>query len=389
MTIATTTLDHKDYLQEVNKNLAKNLDYLLKAKGFTQNSFVAAMEDRGVRWQQGTLSNIIRHPEKSHLSIAVVKMASIILGVSIDTLFLEHEKLIAQRQEDTPYRHATLSFVSDYYGGEPFVIDVKNRIFKGVLGKYYCYFKPTISIQKEEGPILCELEIVNNEGIPYVEFALHTNRVHELGEEHENNAPETEYVKSYTGYLVNSPSLNCFYCALKGTNIDELCFLVFGTIPLNGKKLDCAIAEVLTVSAGTAKVPTSHRMLISREKISPEHYDLFMPLLLMNDSTINVEKKKLDAFQKNASEKERMVIDDLVSKKAHQKEMYIFPELQVTANGMTYEMRREEISVLVAKLRAISNAHRYNKVSKTADSHIHNALASVGYYEHRIIEIQV
>lgn len=106
------------------------------------------------------------------------------------------------------------------------------------------------------------------------------------------------YCKNYSGLMFGSLSTKTWYAFMKSdTDMDnkiaEFCTLVFGDITFNQQN-DCIVGVANTSSAGTKRLPTAHRIMLTRKAIDEEHLLKFYSSLLMNTSNITFAQKEIE-----------------------------------------------------------------------------------------------
>ena len=308
---------------------------------------------------------------KQRFTVETLVLVAEVLNYSIDELLLTElpESKVSNKEEEFVRDNAIRHLFSD----EHLLTDPIYENFQSVMGKYYCYFWPTAS--ENVNPHVGEMEFVQKGDICKAYFTLHTGR--------QVNMDGDEYTKKYEGILTMAKSVEACFCVLRGTQnvtTGELCFLAFRCFHFNKLRLFCAIAEAVTISAGGGKrVPTAHRMLLCRNEIQPEHFEIIMPLLNMNTSRFIIPTADLsDLSDFSGSEKE--ILGILASTRVEQS-VWCFTEKEIRGFAQRIGLNDEERAMFISKLRKRAKSERYNKASTEANDIIWKVLNACGYSE--------
>lgn len=168
-----------------------------------------------------------------------------------------------------------------------FICNCQNQAFHGYLGRYNMYFVSTNPYENK--CIHGDLRIFESRKVCQVELQLETEE-------------EEENFKFYRGYMLISELQQAAYIILFSEDLGEMNFLSFPYKPIltPKRRLECTMALAVTVSSGiSTRVPTAHRIFLSREKIFAEKEELIRGQLLMNKSLIRISKKNFEELKKN------------------------------------------------------------------------------------------
>lgn len=114
---------------------------------------------------------------------------------------------------------------------------------------------------------------------------------------------EQNYIKHYTGKFFINHHFDTCYIILCDNRWQEVCMLIAPWFKPTIRQNKFLTPLVLTTSAGENKRPTVHRMLISREILEGELFELAKTQLLLNTDSIQITATKL-AELKNVIEAE-------------------------------------------------------------------------------------
>lgn len=352
---------------EYAKIIAENLKKLIEATDYSQNSLSLKLKELGLDVNQGTISKYINGLSNVQLSV-IIKLCDI-FQISISDLadqnFEYNNYSITTNKTYSEKDNARNSGLIIPNLGKKFITNPQDEDFRGYLQKYYCYFFPTLSQEKEI--LIGELEL--SEGLSYCEatLSLKTNK------KRNGNA----VYKYYTGCAIISKAVEAFYIILSSPKEGEICIINLRHFFIRHQDLDCRMAEVITNGAGERHFPTVHRMLLSRESIKKEHLQYLIPHLHLNSSDIHIKKEDLEKLKKE-SKTYKDLIEHLLYK-ITPIEIYDFKEDYVISNAKQF-LSKDETRQFLSIIRNNSYKTRYNKVSNKVDEIVRELLISLGYY---------
>lgn len=355
----TNILSLTDYKRKINSRISRNLNILLEKEGYSQNKFCHLLRQHGVEVNQGTINKYLKKPEENIIPIAIAIKTCEIFGISLESFLKKDMATINPNVEEFEIQNLKEN-------RSEFVTDINDRAFNGYKGEYWCYFYPTLSGEKNH--LKAKLIITDENPDFTIKIILHV--------------PNKKEDKIYQGKIIFSKVMYNCYCILKSDKLSEYVFLIFRHIYLNDAKLDCRMAEVLTVCAGESSYPTVHRLFFSREEISSEHQQIIMPLLKLNSSDIMISQEAMEKLQEQKCFPTG-ILEDLM-KQYKPQTFYTFREDDFKSIVRAHLSKTEwsYIREYIAKMREKSFSYKFNKVSKKLDDNIRNLLISLGYYIH-------
>lgn len=326
--------------EELINRIAANLQYCLEKRGMSQEKLREEIkEKRGYEISQPYMSRIMHGNFNQIPAMPLVTICEA-LDVDIQKVFwenLDENKILELENKE---KESKLVFAS------------KKDEFEKYLGKYHCYFYPTISDETREEILYGILEFYLDKQTKecVAEFVLFTK--------------EDYGAKKYTGRLILSTSYNCCYCYLVNQAFGEVSFLTFEGFSSNSRALSCRMAAVLTPSAGGTRDATCHRMFMSAKKLSQKGISVVAPHLKMNTAEIFITESNLKEFfeEMNVPDKFQHAISCLT-----EPEMYYALREEHFFGFGTKNMPGYNKNLFVTKLRDKSVAANYHKIGKKVD----------------------
>lgn len=343
--------------KELNERIHRNIDFLIaKDENYNQADFLRFCEKTyGVELRQGNLSNLLNNKKDGNIHVLVLYLISQYFG--IDMIRLIEEDLTACEQ------NVNLMSKKNSLPQKNIRFNITDDIRNFYCGDYHCYFYPTKS---DEDKIICgkvKIKEDTKEQSCCVSIEIDTNQMI-AG----TNEP---YIKVYDGILFYSKKLKICYCIVQNEELGECNFIAFRYHKLNNTRYRGGMAAVLTTSAGSDNVPTMHRMVISRDELDDNKLNYIKGNLLLNYSDIIVEERAFEEIIQTLD------IDEDVKERLRQnseKKTYYEISERFLRSIKRESLKDLEPVELVAQLRAVSTALRYNKVSKKLDENIMNLL---------------
>ena len=264
-------LSKEEFLERVRKRIVNIMD----SNGLSQAYVLAQAQEQGYTLRQSTLSKIIS--DGSSMSLSNIVQISNILNLDLNDLLSESENLDVRLRAP----------ISSGQNNMRLIFDPKTQDMKPYLGEYYAYFFSTVSSEDKilMGKLVFEASLDKKRTL--ASFSFETGKM---------NAENKPIKKEYKGELFLSPAMSAAYCALKSEEIGEISYLIFNYKYINYEKLECKVLLSLTSSAGSNRVPTVHRMIITRKEIPIEELDLLRGQLYLNDSEILISESSLERF---------------------------------------------------------------------------------------------
>lgn len=355
-------LSERDAKRQMNRKIIRNINFLMsrseQGKKYSQRGFVQfCLNTYGDKISQGNLSKLL-NSDSGNVHPLILYYMSQYLGVDMKTL-VEDDLSVSEEIIDL-FSNQTRDAQKNI------IYKLPDEVFNFYCGEYSCYFYPTKSDENEiiQGKLKIEKDWENNYCHVFIEINTNSNI----------EGTDEPYIKKYEGHMFMSMKLKICYCIVHNDELGECNFISFRYLGLNNTKYQGGMAAVLTTSAGSDNVPTMHRMLISRKEINDEMLEQFKGNLLLNYSNIIVEEEQFENVMLQFEFGED-VINNLINN-LERKTYYIIREgfFHSTKNEKLTNINRLE---LVAQLRAVSSALRYNKISKKLDENIVKLLSAI------------
>ncbi len=261
-------------------------------------------------------------------------------------------------------------FVSDYVPyREEFMCDRSNKLlskaeneaFGTYFGDYYIYFNTTT--EQEDKVQGGKMSIFKEKaGYCKVELLINTGAYRDT----------KEIVKKYEGRMFITTRLSGAYIVLKNDAIGELCFMTMRHRAFTVKQLECRLALCLTIGAGENKLPTVHRMLISRRKLSDEQVEAIRPYFDLSGNLIRIEKSKAIGLVENLNSEEEKAALEMLWKILPEKQYY---ELSIELLRRHLHLDREKFAVFIADILRTAETEPYSKIRENDDNLTYAILA--------------
>lgn len=300
---------------------------------------------------------------KSNLNLQTIYTICKVLNINIDDLLSDEVNMFDNPQTLVDYgQELSESFG---YDQEFLIANPQRKAFRGIITEeeecYFFYTKPTISNEKK-GFLKGKLYLTPSEDKRSctAHLKLKTGKKDKNGE---------DIVKEYFGsVLISLPTKSC-YINLISKKYSDAAFLVFSHMFLNDEKLLTRLAGCLTTSAGTNRRPVYTKAVISRVLLDEHALKEIEGQLFINSSMISVRKDVLDKEQSSDGTNN---IETLLKKIEHIDAEHDLPcvqyyNIEENAIRSSSSLSAEEKISLINKLRSISSAPYYCKVSSHSD----------------------
>lgn len=195
----------------------------------------------------------------------------------------------------------------------------KHSEVKFYEGDYHCYFHSTDSDDHKIVEGIMNISPFQTPNICEAKFVIYENG---------------EAIKKYAGQFFLNTLYDMTYCILICEEKQETSFLISNHFNASkGKHNLFNLALVLTTSAGSQKLPTMHRMIISRKKLSQDTLEVLHSQLRLNTDAIYISETKLKEMELYYKEKACSSTD----KKYKQVCKYILKTIEFIRNSNTKE----------------------------------------------------
>lgn len=359
----TNNLAANKYIETVIKRI-KNI---INVKSLSQKDIA---EKAGI--STSTLSKLLKNQSK--LSLEMAYTISKVLEININTLLSEELNNFDNPQTLADYGTQDLS--ESFGDDQEFLIaNPQRKAFRGIITEegecYFFYTKPTISNEKK-GFLKGQLYLTPSEDKRSCTAHLELK----TGKKDKNG---NDIVKEYFGsVLISLPTKSC-YINLISKKYSDAAFLVFSHMFLNDEKLLTRLVGCLTTSAGDNRRPVYAKAVISRVALDEHALKEIEGQLFINNSVISVRKEVLD--KEKSSDGTNNIVTQL-KKIEHIDDEHDLPCVQyynIEENVIrsSSSLSAEEKISLINKLRSISSAPYYCKVSSRSDELLFNYISNL------------
>lgn len=342
-------MEKAEYNQIVGRRLSRSLEQL----HCSQQKVLLMCSERGYSISQPALSKIL-----SGSSIQAFQVAQICSVLSLDLseiLSLDPETEI--HVEDKRQNHSN-----------QIITDARDNVFRGYKGTYSAYFYTT----KNEDYIHCGTFKIQESPLSHqcmADFRFMTGEKDENGKDIE---------KHYAGPIYYSVSMQAIYCEVYSEEIGEKCYLLFHYDFFAYQKLECRLVTAITVSCGVKRLPTMHKLLLTRMPLTQDDMVYLCGQLKLNNSEILISENAYREFLRDPmlpkrffeyfGEKETFA-EGFLSSVA--KVPYISFNESLISDSFLPPFDKIKIICL---LRKYSSAPRYNKISGKAEELVYSYL---------------
>ena len=339
--------------------------------GLSQADLLRKIKQNGHSFSQSSLSKLLKD------GVGLTKIDNILviaqaLNIDLNSL-LSPESFVDVRLNDAPsfsatkvQEHSNLIRRADDSNVIPY------------LTTYHVYFFPTIS---DEHKILSgELTFSPSSDMSQciATMVLKTGKKSRDGHSNE---------KKYSGRMVVSKILNTVYCTLESDVLGEVSHISFRTRYFTSDKLyDCGLALAMTVCAGDTRLPTVHRLILSRKEIPNDCLEQIQGQLNLNSSNILISEENLKMLvntkQLNSSIVSRFAVQENDGRiktfcYSHPVRYFEFDEGSIrTAKDIDKDIRSSTVNLL----RKFAVSPLYCKLSDKCNYFIRETLVRYGIY---------
>lgn len=334
---------NEEECQALLKNLGRTISEEMKRQNLDQIELAKKLEV-----SQSTISNITN----GKTGVSLKKYISVMDILNIDLSEKLSSYYRAKNNSGSLNEHQIISFNNE--DSRNFITNPDDPAFNGQMGNFNIIFHSTnrnentclhgcLKLTKQGQKCLSELEILT------------------ASEDGSNER------KIYTGFAIISEPQSVVYILLANDAYGELSFIVYPytRIMREGFSLKGTMALAATVSSGIdSRLPTAHRLFMSREKLDPTKEKYILSQLLMNKSELLISVKQF----KTLLESDQLSSEFIQHFKQHSiEESYykiddsLFAPLIRNNKSMFYDL---------CLLRGNSTSPKNNKISKTTVNNI-------------------
>lgn len=182
-------------------------------------------------------------------------------------------------------------------------------------------------------------------------------------------------IKKYIGNVYFSLFNNSIYINFVNNDIGEISSIAFKRVITNSNKMNYVIAECLTTCSGTQKVPTVHRMIISKDDILEKNRKIIEMELQFNTSDVYLDLKKWNNLKSLLKVNDEILENDLLEIEKESiiiiKEKHLINIIKRYKNINNLNINMDELMV---NLKLNDNKITYNKVGEKTNKDFYNYL---------------
>lgn len=335
--------------------VGKRLSSAVKALHYTQQQILAKCIEHGYAINQPAISKMLSGTNIQTFQVAQICEA---LGLNIGEVlsFDENIEIQVTEKPKTP--------------SSQIITDARNNAFRGYIGSYSIYFYTTknedfihhgiFNLQEDPSTHQCMADLRFKTG--------------------EKNEAGIDIEKHYTGPVYYSMSMQTIYCEVFSEEIGEKCYLLFHYDFLAYQNLECRLATAITASSGVKRLPTMHKLLLTRNELSEDTLDYLCGQLKLNSSEILISENAYREFLRDPKLPNKF-FEYFGEKETHAERFtssiakvsyFSFNESLISDSFLS---PLDKIKI-ICLLRKYSAAPRYNKISSTAEEMVYNFLQS-------------
>lgn len=287
-------------------------------------------------------------------------------------LDIKPEILLSSTDEFKIYDNISLLNKSSSDDEDSFISNPNRRAFKGIINDrydsedyYFFYAKPTISNEKNsflKGRFSMTASEDNESCC--AKLVLKTGKKDKNG---------LDIEKEFIGQTVISLPMKACCSFLKSDKYGDMAFIVFSHMFLNDTPLLTRIAGALTISAGANRRPVFEKCIITRVPLTDDQLNEIQGQLFINSSLISIRKNILDN-QDNFKNEYALLEKADIDLDRFTTAYYNIEESQIRSSQHLSAYEKME---LIHKLRRISDAPCYAKVSGRADELLFDWMTSI------------
>ena len=256
-----------EYYQLIGKRLSKAMELL----HYNQQQILLKCSEQGFEISQSALSKML-----SGTSIQTLQLVQVckILGLNLSGV------LSLDVDTETNWK-----ILQKPQSGQV-ITDARHKAFRGYRGEYSVYFYTTKNEDSiHQGYFTLTEDPATHQCI--ADFRFKTGEKNENGEDIE---------KHYTGPVYYSISMQTIYCEVYSEEIGEKGYFLFHYDFLAYQNLESRLVTALTVSSGIKRLPTMHKLLLTKKPLSPDELDYLCGQLKLNSSEILISENAYREF---------------------------------------------------------------------------------------------
>lgn len=332
----------KEDIEVFQKIIGSNIERIRTRKGLSQKEVRVKCEDAGFPLSQSTISNVTNGGNATIGSILAIAYA---LDVNVVELF------------DTSSFATTETAPSDEVNAlvtkGQFVTDAASDMLKGYMGDFHTLFYKTSGAADEL--VRGTMHIGKNgdgEGC-IARLTLHIDEI--------DPSTGKPAEKIYSGPFFESQSMRACYFLLVNEQTSEVSMIITQHIYTTYNKIATIMGLAITTASGANRLPTVHRISLSREKIDGEKLESVKGQLLMNTTDIIMDLEQIEEIWKDNTIP--LSFRELLYKTYSKYPCFCIPEASLYDSSLT----EEEQDIYISRVRAVSKSPKYSKISRKTD----------------------
>ena len=218
--------------------------------------------------------------ENGQVAFLEVELVEIISGLCEIDPKISIPMIELMKRKSGVYDKDTLVNISAF---ESIITDPKKKEIKPFLGDYhFCYYSTDPEQRKiVKGKIKLQPDVKNSKCLAFFEIL----------------NDDSNIIKRYTGQFFLNNYYNTTYCILTEDRFQEVCFIISNRFNPSHDNNKINVSLVLTTAAGRNKIPTAHKMIISRKEPSNSAMKLLQGYMKLNSEEFYVSKTELDELE--------------------------------------------------------------------------------------------
>lgn len=345
-----------DFVKEYLIAISNVIRRLKEERNISQLAIVEKCKAHGIDISQATISTAICG--KSDIRLRTLLAITYALDIDITEFFnlVESEKRANGNDVNKSVQPDLINT------NRAMIYNPNDSAYWGFIGNYYTYFYRTTGEVKElvRGELSFKPSTDGKKCIANLKIKTGTFK--------QRNDHCEEIEKEYIGELVISQVMRAAYVSLFNEKAGEMCMLTFRHWYILNSSLKCTMACAVTTSSGSNRLPTIHRICISRDAISPPKMEFVKGQLLMNDANILLTECQLEELLNDP--KIPSSFKELLARCAQKDKCTYFQETALYDQSLSETERIKWISYV----RAHSSAPKYNKISRRTEESLFSLL---------------
>lgn len=338
-----------EYYQMIGRRLSSVMEQLR----YNQQQVLFKCSEQGYAISQSAFSKIL-----SGTSVQTLQVVQVceVLGLSVsEVLSLDADTEI--HIQERPRQQSTR-----------IITDARDVAFRGYMGTYCVYFYTTKNENTiHHGSFKLQEDTLTHQCMADIRF--------KTGEKNEEGR---DIEKHYTGPASYSVPMQTVYCEVYSEEIGEKCYLLFHYDFLAYQNLECRMAVAITVSSGVKRLPTMHKLLLTRNALTPDELGYLCGQLKLNGSDILISENAYREFLRDPKLPDKFF--EYFGEQETQAERFLSSVAKIPYFSFNESLISDSFLPVFDKIKIIcllrkySSAPRYNKISGKAEEIVYNFL---------------